>query len=60
MRLHVLHGVPLVDVCLVGGDPALIVANPGEEQAAWEIVMASGHLACFMERLERRPESGHE
>lgn len=53
--LHVLHGVPLVDAGLVGGDPALIVADPGEEQAAWKVVMTTGHLAGFMEWLEGWP-----
>lgn len=55
MRLQVLHGVPLVNECLVGGDPALIVADPGEEQAAREVVVTAGHLAGFMEGLQRRP-----
>lgn len=55
MRLQVLHGIPLVDEGLVGGDPALIVADPGEEQAAREVVVTPGHLAGFMEGLQRRP-----
>lgn len=55
MRLQVLHGVPLVDERLVGGDPALIVADPGEKQAAREVVVTAGHLAGFMEGLQRRP-----
>lgn len=53
--LHVLHGVPLVDAYLVWGDPALIVADPGEEQAAWEVVVTTSHLASLMEWLEGRP-----
>lgn len=55
MRLQILHGVPLVDERLVGGDPALIVADPCEEQAAREVVVTAGHLAGFMEGLQRRP-----
>lgn len=55
MGLHILHGVPFVDARLVRGDPALIVANPGEEQAAWEVVVTASHLTCLMERLEGRP-----
>lgn len=58
MRLQVLHGVPLVDQRLVGGDPALIVADPGEEQAAREVVVTPGHVAGFMEGLQRRPLTG--
>lgn len=57
VRLHVLHGVPLIDERLVGGDPALIVADPGEEQAARVVVVTPSHLARFMERLEGRPAS---
>lgn len=53
--LHILHGVPLIDAYLVGGDPALIVADPGEEQAAWEVVVTTSHLARFMEWLEGWP-----
>lgn len=56
MRLHVLQSVPLVDTELVGGDPALVVADPGQKQAAWVVVVAAGHLACFVERLKGRPE----
>lgn len=52
MRLHVLHGVPLVDAVLVGRDPALVVADPGQKQAAGVVVMATGHLAGFMEGLQ--------
>lgn len=48
MRLQVLHGVPLIDERLIGRDPALVVADPGEEQAAWEVVVTAGHLAGFM------------
>lgn len=55
MRLQVLHGVPLVDERLVRGDPALIVADPGEEQAAREVVVTAGHFAGFMEGLQCRP-----
>lgn len=57
MRLHILHGVPLVDARLVGADPALIVADPGEEQASREVVVTTSHLAGFMEGLEGRPAS---
>lgn len=49
VRLHVLHGVPLVDAYLVGGNPALIVADPGKEQAAWEVVVTAGHFTCFVQ-----------
>lgn len=48
MGLHILHGVPLIDAHLVRGDPALIVADPGEEQTTWVVVVTTGHLACFM------------
>lgn len=52
MRLDVLHGVPLVDAELVGCDPALVVADPGQKQAARVVVMAASHLTRFVERLE--------
>lgn len=52
VRLHVLHGVPLVDAYLVGGNPALIVADPGKEQAAWKVVVTTGHLTRFVQRLK--------
>lgn len=55
--LHVLHGIPLVDSCLVRGDPTLIVADPSEEQAAWEVVVTTSHLTSFMEWLEGWPVS---
>lgn len=58
--LHILHGVPLVDTELVGWDPALVVADPGQKQAAWVVVMAASHLACFVERLEGWPEADSE
>lgn len=60
VRLDVLHGVPLVDTELVGGDPALVVADPGQEQAAWVVVMTASHLARFVERLEGWPEADSE
>lgn len=60
VRLHILHGVPLVDTELVGWDPALVVADPGQKQAAWVVVMAAGHLACFVEWLEGWPEADSE
>lgn len=49
VRLDVLHGVPLIYAQLVGGDLALVVADPGQEQAAWVVVMAACHLAGFVE-----------
>ena len=49
MRHQILHGVPLIDADLVGGDPALIVADPGEEQAAREVVMTTSHVTRFVE-----------
>lgn len=52
VRLHVLQGVPLVDAELVGRDPALVVADPGQKQAAWVVVVAAGHLARFVQRLK--------
>ncbi|TNN36841.1 hypothetical protein EYF80_052993 [Liparis tanakae] len=52
VRLDVLHGVPLVDADLVGRDAALVVADPGQEQAARVVVVAAGHVARFVERLE--------
>lgn len=52
VRLHVLHGVPLVDAYLVGGDPALVVADPGEKQAAGEVVVTASHFARFVKRLK--------
>lgn len=60
VRLDVLHGVPLVDAGLVGGHPALVVADPGQEQAAWVVVVAAGHIARFVERLEGGPEAHSE
>lgn len=57
VRLDVLHGVPLVDTGLVGWDSALVVADPGQEQAAWVVVMATSHFACFVERLKGWPEA---
>lgn len=58
--LHILHGVPFVDTELTGRDPALVVADPGQEQAAWVVVMAASHLAGFVERLQGRPGSHKE
>ena len=55
MRLDVLHCVPLVDPKLVRGHLALVVADPRQEQTAGEVVMATGHLARLVERLQRRP-----
>lgn len=55
--LDVLHGVPLVDTELVRCDPALVVADPGQKQAAWVVVMAASHLARFVEWLEGWPET---
>lgn len=52
VRLHVLHGVPLVDAYLVGGDPALVVADPGEEQAAGEVVVTTSHFTRLVKRLK--------
>lgn len=52
VRLHILQGIPLVDAELVGRDPALVVADPGQKQAAWVVVVAAGHLARFVERLK--------
>lgn len=52
VRLHVLHGVPLVDAYLVGGDPALVVADPGEKQAAGEVVVTTSHFTRFVKRLK--------
>lgn len=57
VRLHVLHGVPLVDADLVGGDAALVVADPGQEQGARVVVVAAGNLAGFVQRLQGRPEA---
>lgn len=57
MWLDVLHGVPLIDTELVGWDSALVVADPGQEQAAWIVVMTTSHLTCFVERLKGRPEA---
>lgn len=56
--LDVLHGVPLVDADLVGGDLALVVADPGQEQTAGEVVMATSHLTRLVERLQSRPGRG--
>lgn len=56
--LDILHGVPLVHAELVGWDPALVVADPGQEQAAWVVIMAASHLACFVKRLQGWPDSG--
>lgn len=56
--LDVLHGVPLVDADLVGGDLALVVADPGQEQTAGEVVMATSHLTRLVERLQGRPGGG--
>lgn len=53
--MNVLHGVPLVDARLVRGDPALVVADPGQEQTAGEVVMATSHLTRLVERLQGRP-----
>lgn len=52
MRLDVLHGIPLIDAELVGGDPALVVADPGQKQAARVVVMAASHLTGFVQRLQ--------
>lgn len=60
VRLHVLHGVPLVDTELVGCHPALVVADPGQKEAAWVVVMATSHLAGLVERLEGWPEADSE
>lgn len=60
VRLDVLHGVPLIDTELVGWDSALVVADPGQEQAAWVVVMATSHLASFVERLEGWPVADSE
>lgn len=49
MRLDILHGVPLIYTQLVGGDLALVVADPGQEEAAWVVVMAASHLAGFVQ-----------
>lgn len=56
VRLDILHGVPFVDTDLVGRDPALVVADPGQEQATWVVVVAASHLTSFVERLEGWPE----
>lgn len=53
--LHILHGVPFVDAELAGGHSALVVADPSQEQAAWVVVMATSHLAGFVERLQGGP-----
>lgn len=55
MRLHVLHGIPFVDAELAGGDPALVVADPGQEQAPRVIIVAARHLARLVQRLQGRP-----
>lgn len=56
VRFDILHGVPFVDTQLAGWDSALVVADPGQEQAAWVVVVAASHLASFVERLEGWPE----
>lgn len=56
--LDVLHGVPLVDADLVGGDLALVVADPGQEQTAGVVVVTAGHLTRLVERLQGRPGGG--
>lgn len=53
--LHILHGIPLVDGRLVGVDVALIVADPGEEEAPGIVVVASGHLTGLVQTLQSRP-----
>jgi len=58
VRLDVLHGVPLVDPDLVRGHAALVVADPRQEQAAREVVMATGHLGRLVQRLQCRPGEG--
>lgn len=58
--LDILHSVPFVDTELTGWDPALVVADPGQEQAAWVVVMAASHLAGFVEWLQGRPGSHKE
>lgn len=56
--MDVLHGVPLVDARLVRGDPALVVADPGQEQTAGVVVVTAGHLTRLVERLQGRPGGG--
>ena len=53
----VLHGIPLVDAELIGGEATLVVADPGQEQAAWVVVVTAGHVAGLVERLQRRPDT---
>lgn len=60
VRLDILHGIPFVDTELVRCDPALVVADPGQKQAARVVVMAASHLACFVEWLEGWPEADIE
>ena len=52
VRLDILHGVPFIDAELVGGDPALVVADPGQKQAAWVVVMAASYLTGFVQGLQ--------
>lgn len=56
VRFDILHGVPFVDTQLAGWDSALVVADPGQEQAAWVVVVAASHLASFVEWLQGWPE----
>lgn len=51
--LQVLHGVPLVDAALLGGDAALIVARPGERNSTGKVVISPRHLARFVQHLQR-------
>lgn len=60
MWLDILHGVPFVDAELVGGDPALIIADPCQEQTARVIIVAAGDIACFVEWLKSRPDAGNK
>lgn len=57
VRLHVLHGVPLINEVLVRCHMALIVTDPGEEETAWIVVMTSCHFANLMQGLQGRPAS---
>lgn len=55
MGLDILHGIPFVDRRLVRVDMALIVTDPGEEEAAWVVVVDPSHFAGFVKALQGGP-----
>lgn len=48
MGLDILHGIPLVDAVLLRGDVRLVVTNPRQKEASGVVIMAPGHLTCFV------------